>query len=394
MNLERGTSEYLASSVKALWPNGAPTVTRRPGRGDDNGWWILPSQGRPRMLVPVGVPGASTMLRRHDARRRDAIARRVLETAVSTRILKLLPVSRLQVRPGDGIVEHLETLLEHPVHVGVLLGSDRANRKPVLRVFSPSGETVAFLKAAHGAVGALVRGEAAALRSIADNVEIAARLELPKVLHSGAWNDLELLLLSPLAASQSRGTSENPELTAALEVARLRGVHQKPVAEFVAALRTRMAAVEGTVDLVPVSDHLDRLVERAGSRVLLAGSWHGDWSPWNIGRHQHRLQAWDWERFAEGVPVGYDAAHHRAQLLWRDGTSIADCRPALVAAVAAMLDVAGLDRSDAEHVVALYLVEILLRYLEQQPSGAPLLPRTRWVLDQLDLASSPTKAQS
>jgi len=385
-------SEYLRSSVEALWPGGDSHVTRRPGPGDERAWWILPSLRRPRMLVPVTVPRASTMLRRHDARRRDAVARRILETAVASRALALLPVSRLRVGPHAGIVEHLATLLGRPVRVGVLLGSDRPNRKPVLRVFSPEGDTLAFLKAAEGPVGELVRAEAQALQSTASAAREATLLEVPRVLHTGTWQGIDLLLLSPLQASQSRGTDDDPELVAALEVAGLVSLRERSVLELIDELRAGTDGWEPTPALARAAHHLDALVGRAGQCDLRVGGWHGDWSPWNIGRHGDRLQAWDWERFATGAPLGYDAVHHRVQLLWRDQVPAADCRPALLAAAGDMLALADRPVRDADPVVALYLVEILLRYLEDQPHGAPLRPRTRWVLDQLDTPSSPTKA--
>jgi hypothetical protein len=47
-----------------------------------------------------------------------------------------------------------------------------------------------------------------------------------------------------------------------------------------------------------------------------------------------------------------------------------------------------------ESVVDLYLVEISLRYLEQQGSGDPPRPRTRWVLSQLESSSAPHKGST
>ncbi|MDQ3627432.1 MAG: hypothetical protein M3419_01140 [Actinomycetota bacterium] len=387
MTLDAVRSDYLRSSVEALWPNGDVRVTRRPGPGDERAWWILPSRRRPRLLVPVTVPEAATMLRRHDARRRDAVARRVLEGAVASRALLLMPVSRLRVAAPGGIVEHLASVLGRPVRAGVLLGRDRPNRKPVLRVFSAQGDTLAFLKVADGRVGELVRAEAQALQSIASTARKTGLLQVPRVLHSGQWEGLQLLLLSPLTASQSRRSDDDPELAAALEVAQLVGLSERPVRDLVNELRARADRMDTTPELTRTRARLDSLLARAGDRGLWVGGWHGDWSPWNMGRHRGRLQAWDWERFAAGVPVGYDAVHHRSQLLWRDHVPAADCRPALLAAARDMLALAQLPESDAEPVVELYLVEILLRYLQDQPLVDPLRPRTAWVLDQLDAVS-------
>ena len=51
------------------------------------------------------------------------------------------------------------------------------------------------------------------------------------------------------------------------------------------------------------------------------GRWHGDWSPWNMGRAGGRMQVWDWEQSAVGVPLGFDAVHFLLQRLFRDEAS-------------------------------------------------------------------------
>jgi len=54
-------------------------------------------------------------------------------------------------------------------------------------------------------------------------------------------------------------------------------------------------------------------VRRAGDIVFRYGSWHGDWAPWNMANLAESLLVWDWERFATGVPMGFDAVHHELQ---------------------------------------------------------------------------------
>ena len=42
---------------------------------------------------------------------------------------------------------------------------------------------------------------------------------------------------------------------------------------------------------------------------VAVGASHGDWSPQNLSVVQGGVAAWDWERFAEDRPLGFDAAH-------------------------------------------------------------------------------------
>jgi hypothetical protein len=50
-----------------------------------------------------------------------------------------------------------------------------------------------------------------------------------------------------------------------------------------------------------------------GDLPLDFGAWHGDWTPWNMAWHRGVLRLWDWERFARGVPDGFDLLHYRLQ---------------------------------------------------------------------------------
>ena len=56
------------------------------------------------------------------------------------------------------------------------------------------------------------------------------------------------------------------------------------------------------------------LESRPARRRLAFGAWHGDWTPWNMASTAGGLLVWDWERFATGVPVGFDALHYWLQI--------------------------------------------------------------------------------
>lgn len=382
-------SQYLATTVARLWPDTSAAVVvglGSPGAGDAD-WFVLPSRSRPRLLVPTGTRAAAVMLRRHDAGRRDALIRALLRRGVATGLLRWLPTARLRVASrlpaGGGIATLCADVLQTPVSVGVLLGPERANQKPVLQVFS-GAETLAFAKVDVSGDPTLVDGEVTALARLAQaGLEL---LEVPRVLFHGRWQDLAVAVLSPLPASQARRSDDDPELHAAAEVAAIGGVRLTPLVDVLTRLTAALDELPEGPDTVRVHDVLGRLAGAAPSLSLSTGAWHGDWAPWNMGRSPKdpgTLQVWDWERFATDVPYGLDAVHHRCQLLWRDGVPADRCGHHLEKAAAAMPAPPTGSPVPPDLLRTLYLVEIALRYLRDQPAGAPARPRTRWILDQL-----------
>jgi hypothetical protein len=171
------------------------------------------------------------------------------------------------------------------------------------------------------------------------------------------------------------------------------------------------------------AEEFERLVVAAGERYgnveLTLGAWHGDWTPWNMAWDGTQVLLWDFERFATGVPVGFDLVHYRLQVVLRDrgeqaaadvvravltGGRADDATRATTArrrfltggvVGRATADLAGrhVDEptdpfagNDVPTVVVAYLIELARRYVlaSEPPEGAPLRPRTRWLLDLLD----------
>src|SRR5690606_8446290 len=123
-------------------------------------------------------------------------------------------------------------------------------------------------------------------------------------------------------------------------------------------------------------DRFGEVVESTGKAhgdlPLDFGAWHGDWTPWNMAWHRGVLRLWDWERFARGVPNGFDLLHYRLQEAMRaaSGPPYASWPSAAVA----VLEPFGLRGAVAEATVRLYLLELCRRYLlaAQEPIGGPL----------------------
>ena len=255
----------------------------------------------------------------------------------------------------------------------------RPNRKPVLQVLGPDGTLIAFVKVGHDPLTRdLVRAEARALARVHE-AELATVIA-PLPLLVGAWNGLELLVLSPLTPARRRlwRGSARPPADAVREVAGI-GATRSPLraAPFWHALQVSAAALQDAGERAAIQTVITRLAERHDDAELALGSWHGDWTPWNMRPDQGYLQLWDWERFATGVPVGFDALHYRLNhLRVVRGLPMHRAASRLLAEADATLRPLGPDGEQARLVAVLYLVELALRYLRdgQTPSG-PMVRR-------------------
>ncbi len=163
-------------------------------------------------------------------------------------------------------------------------------------------------------------------------------------------------------------------------------------------LDQRIDALTDSTERELASRSLSQLRDVAADVDLPVGSWHGDWTPWNLAPSADRgMLVWDWERFASGVPVGYDALHYSGQ--------VGQMRPAGPAGaltdtrrdLAALLTPFGVTTEARQPVFVLYLVELLVRYTED--AQARMTIGRRWVdalsgcLESLlaDLGSRPSK---
>ena len=123
---------------------------------------------------------------------------------------------------------------------------------------------------------------------------------------------------------------------------------------------------------------LEVLLERYGDTRIAVGSWHGDWTPWNMARRGPRVLVWDWERFETGVPVGLDWWHHQVQTATR-------ARGIAVDVVLAALGRSGAGEGTQGLVAGLYLLALSTRYAELVAAerGADIAAGARVMTDAL-----------
>jgi len=216
-----------------------------------------------------------------------------------------------------------------------------------------------------------------------------AGLTVPAVLHYGSWQDLPVLVLSPLPVWQRRTPLLPGRLALAMsQVAGVAGIERGPLiaSGYWRALARRLAAADDTADRSALVAVLGGIGSQAGSAEVSFGAWHGDWTPWNMASTRGGLLVWDWERFSVGVPFGFDALHCWLQAQVVSGqrdprTAAAECltrAPDLLAPLHVAAD-------EARCTALAYLAELATRYLadRQAAAGARLGAPGRWLIPAL-----------
>ncbi|MEZ5258186.1 MAG: phosphotransferase [Ilumatobacteraceae bacterium] len=235
---------------------------------------------------------------------------------------------RVDVRSHRAAIEDPVTLHEYlaeacgvpEVDLSVAFGSERPNRKPIVRVHTPDGRTVGFAKVGWNEfTNELVTQEGRTLRQLQRFP--TRRLVLPRVLHLGSWQGHAVSVTTPLVGSPTWTRPAAPNRETFRELARLGDVTEHTVSQSprVAGYLARRSVLDADV-----AELVTRAVERAdvlgGDRPFPHGRFHGDFTPWNVRSTGRGLIVWDWERTDDGVPVGYDVLHfHFQRALGRTG---------------------------------------------------------------------------
>jgi hypothetical protein len=353
---------------------------------------VVPDGRRPRLLVPSGSRrvAAAAVRRYAEPQSRSArLKRDAVVAAVRTGASGLLLRDRVRVTGplSESIDGYLAQALGRELAVSVHIGPARANRKPVLQLISPDGDTFGFGKLGTGPLTQrLVRAETAALTALGSSG--LTKLTVPGVLHAGQWRGLQVLVQSALPVWLPRAPLTQRRLVAAmLDIAGCCGYTQGTLAAgaYWHELRTRLAAVADRPEGAGLSAAAELLVKHAGETSFRYGAWHGDWAPWNMANLADALLVWDWERFATQVPLGFDAVHHELQ---KRIQSTGDAKAAVEATVQRAGDLLhpfGVPADGREVTALLYLVDLACRYLtdRQAEAGARLGVLGTWLLPVL-----------
>jgi hypothetical protein len=397
---DQDRQRYLSQICDLLWPSPATVAlggpaphrarARVPGRSTEREFILLLGTRRPRLLLPAAPRAGAAAVRGYGepGSRGSRLGSRALSLALASGLGAAMLRSRIRVRipPGaDTIESYLEAALGHDLLVSMHLGPARANRKPVLQLLTPQGQPAGFAKIGTSPLTrALVHAERDALTRLGSAG--LASVTVPHVLHYGEWRDMNVLVLSPLPVWLRRRPVAAQRLAAAMgSVASVGGVRREPLAagSYWWQLSDRLAATDESTERDALAGVLDTLGARAGATPLALGSWHGDWTPWNMASTSSGLLVWDWERFTDGVPLGFDALHYQLQKDVVPGHR----EPRLAAAscienAARLLAPFGLGAAEARITATLYLADLATRYLadRQAQAGARLGAPGGWLI--------------
>lgn len=384
--------DYLFDAASTLWPGAAVTVTRGRTAAVGGSFLLLPNANRPRLLVPAGSrrAAASAVLGYGESSSAtDRLRTRVLAAGLRSGTAQRMLRDRVHVPAGaPTLADHLGAVLGTELLVGLYLSAPRANRKPVLQLLDPTGRRLGFAKVGVDPLTRrLVRTETAALHKLA--AAALPGLITPQVMHSGRWNELELLVQSALPLGTRRRPVQESVLAEVMR--RVSAMDIGVPAElgrtaFWQDIRARVAVLPDGAASAGLTAVLAGLYDVAGRKLIATGSWHGDWTPWNMAALRGGLAVWDWERFAAGRPVGFDPLHHALQrdlVARRSDAALAvercvDGAPALLAPL-------GVRAMTATITACCYLAELAIRYTEdrQAEAGARLGRVQDWLIPGL-----------
>lgn len=383
-------TQYLTEVLDLLYPAPCSTADRTGELIVE--YLVVPDSRRPRLLVPsVSRRVAAAAVRRYSepqsrgARfKRDAVV-----AALRTGAAGLLLRDRIRITgpAGESIDGHLRAALGRELAVSIHIGPARANRKPVLQLISPAGDTFAFGKLGTGPLTQrLVRAETNALTALGRSG--LTKLTVPRVLHAGQWRGLQVLVQSALPVWLPRAPLTPRRLaTAMLDIAGCCGYSHGTLtgSAYWAELRARLAVLGDRSEGVALAAAAERLATHAGNTSLRYGAWHGDWAPWNMANLADALLVWDWERFAQHVPVGFDAVHHELQRRVQSSGDATAAVEATVRRAGELLQPFAVLPEVRELTALLYLVDLAARYLtdRQAEAGARLGVLGTWLLPVL-----------
>ena len=298
-------SGYLRETLAILWPEparierrgrAAPGTGARPGRAAAGGgrteFLLVPNETRPVLLVPRRPRrAAAAALRHYKASAVGPPAAAVPRPGPGRRSSAWPTCCRTgsrSGRPGTGPTRTWPPTcarsLDRDLVVSLRIGPPRANRKPVLELLSPDGEMLGFAKVGiTDLTRELVRTEAAAL-----DVLGVGRADPPAGAPAAAPRPVARARGPGPGAAESApaGPVSRAMLTSAMaELATRAGRHH--AAGRPEPLLARAAVAAGGLRASragrgAAAGHGRPAGHRRRATSLAFGSWHGDWTPWNM----------------------------------------------------------------------------------------------------------------
>jgi hypothetical protein len=349
----------------------------------------LPNARHPYLLMPLDSRAAAAGSVHHignPLKRSMRLAETALSLSFQLGVGQRMLNQQLHVcvpldAPHDAptLIDRARDLVGRPdLTAAVILGRDRPNRKPVLKLLSPDGEPVAFAKVGWNEVSrSLVRHEAEVLTELDTPQRRPSSFQVPRIIGFDQGAEVDLLLVTPVpqATGLRGGPPSDVPMRATREVAVGAGVTWDALAEskYWSSVRRRIEIAERDPSNPVRADHsraFEQLERAYGSRDIPFGSWHGDWTPWNMTRVDGSLFVWDWERAEGPVPIGLDLVHFDFDVRVKiHGQSPAHAIDGSLLELGPRLETLGLPSGLTHLLVSLHLLEMTLRFQQARAQG-------------------------
>ncbi len=342
--------------------------------------YLVQDESNPRFLLQNHRRAMATGVHRyHDAmprssRLRNRSASIGARTGLASRLwrgrVRLVSSNPLAADGRSSLLTHLaEVLGEDTVFTSLTLGPPkRANRKPVIQMIRPDGQVIAFVKVGwNHTTRELVRNEVSWLRSL-EAANLTA-FQVPTLLHSGTWRGLEIAAMTavPSDVRSSRDPHTPPPVQVFHQIAELAGIEEHRLIHSHFARR-----IENYLRPSPALGTVVRFLEKHRDEDVAFGTWHGDFSPWNMSTTASGLHLLDWEFAAHQVPYGFDCFHFFLQVaLVLDQKSAAESLDIARAQGGALLVELGIEPEKIDLIFGCYLAETIARSRFLVSDGEP-----------------------
>ncbi len=274
---------------------------------------VLPSLDDARWFIPLESPRAASAALRINTPFRMLPKARHLGARAAARggFYRLFPDQVIIAQQFEPELDRMfrEMLGKDHLHYAISSGTPGPARKPTLAMLDDDGEWLAFAKIARTPIGKqLVRQEATCLSQLASRP--ALRASVPRLLLDTDFEDSRIVAQASLPGRMpgARITPDHHRLLGAMESRKT-----KPASSsgFLQSLIER-----GRASTIP---DLNLPCMIAQIQLALQGITvpetvlHGDFTPWNLRRHNSRLTAFDWEYgHLDGLPL-IDEFHYVLQ---------------------------------------------------------------------------------
>lgn len=345
---------------------------------------VVRSPGGSSYGIPLGRPEAGSVGMRFFNAGNRSRRLRAASWGIAHGGARILPGQKLIVGQPRDIPSIFGPDRDRPAPIVLRFGTNRVNQKPVVATVE-DGSVVRITKMGISPLtDALVCSEFSTLRELGplDRQELI----LPQAIEMGALAGHPALVQTALPLDCGSDVDDEQRRRAAAAIARLSPAGDYPLDG--SPWTQRIFGVLGSLPPSANRDALlreaDRLVVKLGNVHLQHGSWHGDFTRWNTAVVGGQVAVWDWERFEESTPIGFDLLHWDFQARFAAGRDSALAATQLIAEAPHLLRPEAEDPESARAIAVGYLLAIAARYCTEGADATSALTRVdKWLLPAL-----------